>query len=379
MEPLTLFDNLRPRGMLVKTYAPMLASLLVLAALPLAHAAQPAGLTFSHYDWELTCDNTRTCRAAGYHSEDGSDDAGDADGASLPVSVLLTRKAGPREPVQAEFQIGNPGEGQTTDQWPAMLSMTMRIDGKPVGKLVIHQGKWTVDLAPQQTSLLTSALTRRSRIDWSDGKHTWRLSDKGAAAVLLKMDEFQGRLGTPGALTRKGTRDESTVLPPLPAPVIQAARVPVDDRVRLPDAGAKAIRAALAASGEECMDSGPVAPRAEMSLHRLSSTKLLVSMPCWRAAYNEGAAYWVVNAAPPYAPTFVTANATDYAEGKLQASQKGRGIGDCWSFEEWTWDGKAFVHTAEGTTGACKEIAPGGAWSLPLLVTTVRPAPGSRP
>jgi hypothetical protein len=102
-------------------------------------------------------------------------------------------------------------------------------------------------------------------------------------------------------------------------------------------------------------------------------------MPCWRAAYNEGAAYWVVNATPPYRPTFVTANATDYAEGKLQASQKGRGIGDCWSFEEWTWDGKAFVHTAEGTTGECKAIAPGGAWSLPLLVTTVRPAPGARP
>jgi hypothetical protein len=39
------------------------------------------------------------------------------------------------------------------------------------------------------------------------------------------MDEFQGRIGTPGALVRKGTRPEATVLPPLPAPEITAGLV----------------------------------------------------------------------------------------------------------------------------------------------------------
>ncbi len=29
-------------------------------------AANPRGLAFTHHDWELACDNTRTCRAAGY-------------------------------------------------------------------------------------------------------------------------------------------------------------------------------------------------------------------------------------------------------------------------------------------------------------------------
>jgi len=41
--------------------------------------------------------------------------------------------------------------------------------------------------------------------------------------VLLKMDEFQGRLDTPGALVRKGNKSESSALPPLPAPEIKAA------------------------------------------------------------------------------------------------------------------------------------------------------------
>lgn len=45
---------------------------------------------FSHHDWQLACDNTRTCRAAGYQAE----------GEEPPMSVLLTREAGPRRPVE---------------------------------------------------------------------------------------------------------------------------------------------------------------------------------------------------------------------------------------------------------------------------------------
>ncbi len=59
--------------------------LLTLAMLPTVLWAQentPAGVNFTHHDWELACDNTRTCRAAGYQSDDDQ----------LPVSVLLTRK-----------------------------------------------------------------------------------------------------------------------------------------------------------------------------------------------------------------------------------------------------------------------------------------------
>lgn len=343
------------------------------AVLPGAGAAQPAGMHFTHHDWEIACDNTRTCRAAGYHSDGGDEDAA-AGGERLPVSVLLTRKAGPHAPIDGELQIGNPGEEQMVEEWPRRLSLTLRIDGKPAGTVAVDQGKWTVPLPPRQTALLVSALTRKSHIAWSDGQRSWKLSDAGAAAVLLKMDEFQGRLGTPGAIMRKGPRDENTVLPALPVPTIQAAAVPPGEPIALPKASLKTLRTALMSSTKECSAFEPGEPPGEVTVYRLSATRLLASMTCWRAAYNEGEAYWVVNATPPYAPEMVTTSAWDYADGKISGSHKGRGLADCLSFREWVWDGRRFAPTSEGTTGQCKSIAPGGPWSLPVLVTDVPPA-----
>ncbi|WP_313707219.1 DUF1176 domain-containing protein [Massilia sp.] len=338
-----------------------------------AAAAETPGLRFEHGNWELACDNTRTCRAAGYHAEGASDDDEDGDKPPMPVSVLLTRQAGPHAPVKGELQIGNPGDEQETNRLPPKLDLTMRINGQPHGKVLIAQGKWTVDLAPRQTQALLAALTRDSRIEWTDGTLTWRLSDKGAAAVLLKMDEFQGRLGTPGALVRKGTKDENSVLPALPAPVVIAV-VPDHKIIELPKARLAILRAALTAQAkEECQAlSEPDEAENGITVWRLSGGKLLASTLCWRGAYNQGDAYWVINANPPYAPELVTTSGSGYADGVIDGSQKGRGIGDCWAFEDWTWDGKRFVHTSEGNTGECNGIAPGGAWSLPTLVTTVR-------
>ena len=59
-----------------------IVSIASIAAIPAPARAQSAnGLYFQHRDWEIACDNTGTCRAAGYHAE--ADDR--------RVSVLLTR------------------------------------------------------------------------------------------------------------------------------------------------------------------------------------------------------------------------------------------------------------------------------------------------
>ena len=57
---------------------PALLPLLLLAPLLPAHAAPAAvsGVSFTHNDWTLACDNTRTCRAAGYQRDDGDSAAG---------------------------------------------------------------------------------------------------------------------------------------------------------------------------------------------------------------------------------------------------------------------------------------------------------------
>ncbi len=349
-------------------------SLSLLAAPWNANSAELPRLRFSHGDWEIACDNTRTCRAAGYYSGDSSD-AGDDDGAGQRrMSVLLTRKAGPNTPVQAELQIGTYEDAQSATPLPKTLSLTMTIDGKEHGKVAVAEDSPTVDLAPEQTRALLAALTRVSKIAWTDGPFTWRLSDAGAAAVLLKMDAFQGRVGTPGALVRKGARLESSVLPPLPEPVVHVPAVD-DKAIDLPPRQLAALRQALKAPADACTEPDNIdGTPGEIVVWRLTGGKLLASLPCWRAAYNEGAAYWVVNAKPPYAPQLVTTAGNGYGSGTIGSSLKGRGLGDCFSFDEWTWDGKGFVHSSEGDTGDCRLVAPGGAWVLPVLATAVQPA-----
>jgi hypothetical protein len=69
----------------------------LLGIVPGLASPPPEGIAFEHGDWMLACDNTRTCRAAGYQKE-----AGD----TLPVSILLTRLAGPRQTVTGELMLG---------------------------------------------------------------------------------------------------------------------------------------------------------------------------------------------------------------------------------------------------------------------------------
>lgn len=348
------------------------AGLLLLAGASHASAADLPKLKFSHGDWEIACDNTRTCRAAGYYIGRSGED--DSEPEPLAVSVLLTRKAGPNTPVQGEVQFGTYMDDATAKSLPKTLAPTMKINGKAYGKLMVPEEDWTVGLSPAQTQALLAALTRVSKIEWTDGARTWRLSDAGAAAVLLKMDEFQGRIGTPGAVMRKGAKPESSVLPALAEPVVVTPALD-DKTIDLPKERLAALRKALQVDDETCTESTDSEGKpADISVSRLTGGKLLASMLCWRGAYNEGYAYWVVNAQPPYAPQLVTTAGTEYEGGTISGSHKGRGLGDCWAYESWTWDGRRFVQTSEGDTGDCRMVAPGGAWSLPVVVATVRTA-----
>ena len=327
--------------------------LLATLALP-ALAGEPAGIHFTHHDWEVACDNTRTCRAAGYQSEETAGPA---------ISVLLERKAGPRQPVKALLQTGTYDENAPEPK----RAPTLRIDGKPLGEPdLADDGNYRLTAA--QTAALLAALPKNSKLQWTDGTTTWTLSGKGAAAVLLKMDEFQGRLGTAGALVRKGAKSEDAVLAPLPAPEVSPASAGSTEVNLAPAARTALLRELRGTLGADDCDA---LQADQLMALRLTTDKLLIQVPCWAGAYNEGSAYWVTNKAAPYAPTLVTLAASDYAAGTISASQKGRGLGDCWSKQEWTWDGRRFAPTLAATTGMCRLVAAGGAWELPTWVARV--------
>ena len=341
-------------------------ALLLAMAMPAACPAHAADAVFDHEDWQLVCDNTRTCRAAGYQR----------DAADLPVSVLLTRKAGAGTAVAGRVMLDDGWNESMLNALPAQLRVALWIDGKAYGERMIAKDTLEAELTAAQVAALLKALARDSRIEFRTGKVVWALSDGGAAAVLLKMDEFQGRIGTVGAVYRKGKQTEAKVLPPLPAPVVKAAALapakPGDAQfiAKNGDAVRKALRSANEQDSCEDLQQTNEEQQA-LDVVRLTKTKLLVSTRCWLAAYNAGSGYWIINDTPPYRPELVTSDATDFDDGTLMSAQKGRGIGDCWYSEQWTWDGSGFVHTAASSTGLCKGFA-GGAWQLPTLVTETR-------
>ncbi|WP_312315688.1 DUF1176 domain-containing protein [Stenotrophomonas sp.] len=341
-----------------------LACLLLATLLPTAQAAAPVpvkGVEFTHNDWTLACDNTRTCRAAGYQNEDAGDD---------PVSVLLTRKGGPDQPISAELMLGEYEEGDMPD------TVTLHINGKALGKVAD-----STRFSAAQTSALLNALVKDSQIELlGNNGRRWALSDRGASAVLLKMDEFQGRLGTPGAVMRKGSRAEASVLPALPVPVITLGkRVPTtaaDEALgQLP-----ALRAALAAatSADDCdalhpAEGTPFDDEPQpVTVKRLDGRHLLASTVCWRGAYNEGSGYWVVNDRAPYQPRYITNLGVDDDTRTITASHKSRGLGDCWSTAAWAWNGSEYVQSDDANTGLCRLVAAGGAWQMPSLVSEVK-------
>ncbi|MDB5957233.1 DUF1176 domain-containing protein [Ramlibacter sp.] len=329
---------------------------LVLALSALGGPCLAQGLFFEQDDWQLVCDNTRTCRAAGYQAE----------GVEPAVSVLLTREAGRGHAVTGQVMLG-PLDASSAKLPP----LTLQIGGKALGPLAVTGAEEAAVLSPPQVAAVLDALVHTADIAVAGGGQRWHLSGAGAAAALLKMDEAQGRLGTPGAVVRKGTRREDAVLPPLPKPAVQA--------VALPPAHARDARLVatilprLRPSPKICPDySEPAEPA---KIWRLDGGKLLFSMRCWLAAYNAGYGYWVVNDKPPYQPVLVTTDGTDFEPetSRIIAMQKGRGPADCFSMEQWVWDGARFVHTASGTTGLCRGVTAGGPWDLPTLVTDVRP------
>ncbi|WP_290508965.1 DUF1176 domain-containing protein [Alcanivorax sp.] len=327
------------------------------------------GLRFEHEDWMLVCDNTRTCRAVGYQRffED-----------SESVAVLLTRKAGPEQPLTGEVKIGELDLEEAA--YVALTSdadLSLVIDGQEIGKVKVDPAFLGAELPDEVLLPLLRALRRDSVIEWVHDQYRWRLSDAGASAVFLKMDDVQGRIGTPGALVRKGNRPEAEVLPALVPPVVIAA--PVDaSPVALPAADEPALRATLRTLvDEETECSGLAMPEdggEALDVVRLSDSRLMVAVSCWMAAYNGGSGIWVINDSKPYQPVLVTGSATEFDGGTVSAMHKGRGIGDCYAHEEWTWDGEQFVHTLSSTTGQCRGLAAGGVWDLPERVTELRQA-----
>lgn len=374
-------------------------ALIICGSISLPAAASPAygdpfeGSGFVKDDWHVICDNTLTCRAAGYSREV----------AERRGSIMLSMPAGAKIPTaHVKLNYWDLLESET-----AKLQAQLRAADYKVSLLLNNQFYGTVSLKGDEgtTEVLTHLQTRQliaqaqnhTAIAFRLGDYDWQISDKGMAAVLLKLDEVQGRVGTPLALVSQNNAKRQQLKPAKAKPVIKKAFVYVDkdnqslaestlsyfqDNIdKWVDIGSEELMGTKEVMGD-CELINPETEvyqrMAEYDASMLSwkfipvdEQHTLAVHRCWTGAYNFGSGYWLINHNNPSKAKLITLSGSEYSEGEIFAAHKGRGLGDCWSTTNWVWDGKNFVMSSELTTGLCRLIEAGGAWVMPTYVSEV--------
>ena len=345
---------------------------ILLSLLPLTAIAAPSlkGFEKTYQDWDLICDNTGTCNMAGYQEE--------GDGSEHPVSILFTRSAGEQAPVSAQLALLPEDVGNKTAE--------IILNGQSLGIVPNISEEGNAKLSEKQTTELLTALKGNADIEVVFGEFKEKVSDKGAAAAMLKMDEFQQRLNTPSALIRQG-QEKHAVLAPQAAPKIEAVRVNNRQTTEL-KRGEKqfdAVLALLRKSNRTNKNSENYCYalhkddvwNEQITLYPLTKGKVLAEAICLAGAYQSTYYYAILDEKLTKIEQ-VLANQYNYADYdknthvlKVEGSFKGRGIGDCWAGQEAVWNGKTFIRTEEHTSGSCKGFA-GGAWGpLPTFVSEI--------
>ena len=333
---------------------------ILLSLLPLTAIAAPSlkGFEKTYQDWDLICDNTGTCNMAGYPEGDGSEH---------PVSILFTRSAGEQAPVSAQLALLPEDVGNKTAE--------IILNGQSIGAIQNISEEGIAKLSEKQTTELLTALKGNADIEVVFGEFKEKVSDKGAAAAMLKMDEFQQRLNTPSALIRQG-QEKHAVLAPQAAPKIEAVSVNNHKTIELKRSEKQFnhVLALLRKAHDGCVDEDLESQ--DITIYPLTHNKVLAEALCFKGAY-QGTNYYAVLDDKLSKVEQVLAeqyNEAGYDEKQgyafVRGSYKGRALGDCLAGQDAVWNGKIFIRTSEWTTGSCKGL-PGGTWQLPIFVSNV--------
>lgn len=314
---------------------------------------------FIHKDWELACDNTGMCRAVGYQSDVHFNQA---------ISLLISRPAGAGSAVLIQVQVA--------EQLPQDTQAHLSVGTSSLGQLSFDAKKNTAKLSNAQSAQLLQALVGAEDIHLSTATQQWQISTAGANAVLLKMDDIQKRVNTPHAIYQKGNQSEQQVLQPTAIPKIgitgyrpaRATHWDVDSK----EAGRLFTILKANTTDQDCANLYDARFLAEdqVSIYPLNAKQVVVEVPCWRGAYNEGLGYWVMDKALQTIQQRVTTSGSSFSEAQIFSQQRGRGIGDCGLRSEWAWNGQTFVLSYRALSQQCKGFA-GGAWNLPTYVAQV--------
>ncbi len=293
-------------------------------------------------DWTVGCDNERACQAVALMADRTFE------GATLAV------ERGPEADAVPILWVTIRSEGAESPEWLA-------IDGR---RFALTLERATESLRVRDAAEAARMLGQATRIEALDrtGKRLASVLTGGSAAALLHMDERQRRVGTVGALVRRGP---GRVVPAPPAlPVVRVPAASTRPPSRLSAALTRAARGDSACSKDDAQKD----PLPET--YRLDATHSLavVAIPCGSGAYNFLSALLVGDNAGRFRPANFDAPSAVEQGGKnlaynvdwdvktrrLSTFFKGRGIGDCGAANVHAWDGARFRLVEQSVMGECR-------------------------
>ena len=323
------------------------ATVLSLLLLPtLTWAAEEVPQYTEIKNWLVVCDNTRHCTAI----------SAEEDQENAPLSLRIDRDAGPERVAQVSIAIF----GEVTDK--------PLLDGKPL-KSTLEKGtgdnanRWMAN-GPQALALIDE-LRNGSSLSMNNQGEEGSTSLDGFSASLLLVDSVQERVGTQGALLKRGSKPDSSVpaapLAPQLAPFNKAKALSEAEQKRIGDAVLKATRDDWDADHDADENPG-------VSVAALNDSTVLVIIQTSCAAYNCNYALYQTSPTNPEQAELLDVDefpGEDMADeltgyvayspdtGVLTSYDKGRGIGDCGASQSWRYDGKGFRPRSFAMMSSC--------------------------
>lgn len=296
-------------------------------------------------DWLVACDNTRRC-VAKYVLDDRDGDTSPYD---EDAGIVIARVAGPAGDLTVDVTSGStfdPNTIRIDDAMPRRRSKWARSDQ--------NRG---ASIDGDDALSFVRAIRDAKAVSWSGSSHGSRVPLRGLAAVLIVVDEAQGRIGNVTALGRPGPRSATTTSAPVLPPIVTLG--PTPGPLAKPAAFAASVRRlqghALAA--HDCDREPGIGDSADP----LDASRVIVLLACGRFAYQTSVLAFIVPRAEPgnarllILPDSLPSAPTDqesrgeYVEGRYDPTSrvfgqyaKGRGMADCGSAQEWTYDGTGF-------------------------------------
>ncbi|MBO9713037.1 DUF1176 domain-containing protein [Sphingomonas sp.] len=302
-------------------------------------------------DWVVACDNVKRCEMTSLLP--GDEAMPEADDPAGDSSLSVVREAGPAGGWSVEF---------STRPYAGKASAT--IDGVAIASGTAREG--LVDFSGADAAKLVAAMTNGKEAGLKDasGKPIARISLSGSSASLRFIDAAQGRAGSVTAAVAKGARPATAVPAAAVLPVVKRAMP--SGKV---ESVSKTLRAAMDKLGD-CAGvyEGGEGDPPEVETHALGGGKTLALLPCGSGAYNFSTVPFIVSGGHATVARFDVLGGESEAEGiamltnagwdtktaTLSSYDKGRGIGDCGTAEDYVWTGEMFVLVEARSMPECR-------------------------